>query len=65
MHGVDDRFEQCQALRGRRTPAPMTTQPYLHLSEHGAVRVHGVGLLRERISPGAAASLDLGQAGAG
>jgi hypothetical protein len=36
----------------------------LHLGEHGAVRVHGVGFLRERISVRAAASLDLGEAGA-
>jgi len=37
---------------------------HLHLGEHGAVRVHGIGLLRKRISAGAAVPLDLGEAGA-
>src|SRR6516162_4693543 len=61
---VDDGAGRESADQTRRPDLPQL-RVNLHLGEHGAVHVHGVGLLRERISAGAAASFDLGEAGAG
>src|SRR6516165_8033951 len=60
---VDDGAGRESADQTRRPDLPQL-RVNLHLGEHGAMRVHGIGLLREWISAGAAVSLDLGKAGA-